>query len=79
MSPYTFYDSACPAELPVRKRQLDIGPIHISLGLGGPREISSACSCFIGTGPASTTVTRTQSSAVIRTTTVTSTLTRTRD
>ncbi|CAN9152330.1 unnamed protein product [Alternaria alternata] len=63
MSPYTFYDAACPAELPVRKRQLDIslglpGGIHISLGLG-PGEISSACSCFITKGPASTTVTRT--------------------
>ena len=72
MSPYTFYDAACPAELPVRKRQLDI-----SLGLG-PGEISSACSCFITKGPASTTVTRTVSSAVVRTSTVTSTVTRTR-
>ncbi|CAN9294441.1 unnamed protein product [Alternaria alternata] len=82
MSPYTFYDAACPAELPVRKRQLDIslglpGGIHISLGLG-PGEISSACSCFITKGPASTTVTRTVSSAVVRTSTVTSTVTRTR-
>ncbi|KAI4653528.1 hypothetical protein J4E93_001294 [Alternaria ventricosa] len=82
MSPYTFYDAACPAELPVRKRQLDIslggpGGIHISLGLGSG-EISSACSCFITRGPASTTVTRTVSSAVVRTSTVISTVTRTR-
>ncbi|KAG9189587.1 hypothetical protein G6011_06455 [Alternaria panax] len=82
MSPYTFYDTGCPAELPVRKRQLDIslggpGGIHISLGLG-PGEISSACSCFITRGPASTTVTRTVGSAVVRTSTMTSTLTRTR-
>ncbi|KAI4956107.1 hypothetical protein J4E91_000317 [Alternaria rosae] len=81
MSPYTFYDASCPTELPVRKRQLDIslglpGGIHISLGLG-QGEISSACSCFITRGPASTTVTRTVSSAVVRTSTVTSTVTRT--
>ncbi|EAT92528.2 hypothetical protein SNOG_01033 [Parastagonospora nodorum SN15] len=46
-SPYTFYDVSCPAELPVRKRQLNIslvlpgGGINISLGLGGPKEIST--------------------------------------
>lgn len=82
-SPYTFYDAGCPAELPVRKRQLGIslglpgGGINISLGLGGPREISSACSCFITKGPAETTVTRTTSSYVTRTATATSVVTTT--
>ncbi|RAR07526.1 hypothetical protein DDE82_002812 [Stemphylium lycopersici] len=84
MSPYTFYDSACPVELPVRKRspQLDIslglpGGIHISLGLGNSG-ISSACSCLITKGPARTTVTRTISSAITKTSTVVSTVTTTR-
>jgi len=84
-SPYTFYDAGCPAELPVRmaKRQLGIslglpgGGINISLGLGGPREISSACSCFITKGPAETTVTRTNTSNVTRTATATSVVTTT--
>ncbi|KAI2478679.1 hypothetical protein Ptr902_09645 [Pyrenophora tritici-repentis] len=82
-SPYTFYDASCPSEVPVGKRspQLDItlgqpGGINISLNLG-PKGISSACSCLITSGPASTTVTRTQSSAVVTTATVTSTTTRT--
>lgn len=82
MSPYTFYDVGCPRELPVRKRQIGIsiglGPgINISLGLGSPGEISSACSCYITKGPGETTVTRTVSSQVVRTTTTTSTITRT--
>ncbi|KAF7564874.1 hypothetical protein A1F97_00727 [Pyrenophora tritici-repentis] len=82
-SPYTFYDASCPSGVPVGKRspQLDItlgqpGGINISLNLG-PKGISSACSCLITSGPASTTVTRTQSSAVVTTATVTSTTTRT--
>ncbi|KAH7078708.1 hypothetical protein BKA63DRAFT_408592 [Paraphoma chrysanthemicola] len=84
MSPYTFYDTSCPAELPVRKRQLDIelpggGGINISLGLGSPREISSACSCLITRGPAETTVTRTATNNVTRTSTTTQTVTRTPD
>jgi hypothetical protein len=82
MSPYTFYDVSCPAELPVRKRQLDVnlplpGGINISLGLGSPREISSACSCFITRGPASTTVTKTSTKDVTRTATTTATVTKT--
>lgn len=84
MSPYTFYDVSCPAELPVRKRdlQLDIslggpGGITISLGLGGPKEISSACSCLITKGPTGTTKTLTKTSDVVKTTTATSTITRT--
>jgi hypothetical protein len=82
MSPYTFYDVTCPAELPVRKRQLDVnlplpGGINISLGLGSPKEISSACSCFITKGPAETTVTRTASSVATLTATATSTVTKT--
>jgi hypothetical protein len=82
MSPYTFYDITCPAELPVRKRQLSIelplpGGINISLGLGSPKEISSACSCFITKGPAETTVTKTSSRDVTRTATVTGTVTKT--
>ncbi|OAL52734.1 hypothetical protein IQ07DRAFT_381562 [Pyrenochaeta sp. DS3sAY3a] len=81
-SPYTFYDVTCPKELPVRKRQLGISlglpdGINISLGLGSPREISSACSCLITKGPGETTVTRTATSAVVRTTTTTATLIRT--
>tara|TARA_R110002003_G_scaffold242_11_gene17313 strand:- start:13309 stop:13719 length:411 start_codon:yes stop_codon:yes gene_type:complete len=84
MSPYTFYDVSCPAELPVRKRQLDIelpggGGINISLGLGSPREISSACSCYITRGPAETTVTTTATNNVTRTATATQTVTRTPD
>ncbi|KAE8824679.1 hypothetical protein PTNB73_07434 [Pyrenophora teres f. teres] len=82
-SPYTFYDATCPSEVPVGKRspQLDISfglpaGINISLDLG-PKGISSACSCLITSGPASTTVTRTQSSAIVTTATVTSTTTRT--
>ncbi|KAL7779447.1 hypothetical protein CFE70_008950 [Pyrenophora teres f. teres 0-1] len=82
-SPYTFYDATCPSEVPVGKRspQLDISfglpaGINISLDLG-PKGISSACSCLIISGPASTTVTRTQSSAIVTTATVTSTTTRT--
>ncbi|KAF2845332.1 hypothetical protein T440DRAFT_278665, partial [Plenodomus tracheiphilus IPT5] len=84
MSPYTFYDSSCPAELPVRrKRQLGIslpglgGGVTISLDIGGPKQISSACSCLITSGPASTTVTRTATSNVVRTTTVTGVVTKT--
>ncbi|KAJ4374337.1 hypothetical protein N0V83_003078 [Neocucurbitaria cava] len=82
MSPYTFYDVSCPVELPVRKRQLGItlggpGVINISLGLGSPNDISSACSCYITKGPAETTVTKTATSAVVKTSTVVSTVTRT--
>lgn len=82
MSPYTFYDVACPAELPVRKRQIGIelplpGGINISLGLNGPREISSACSCLITKGPADTTVTKTATNNATKTATATSTVTRT--
>lgn len=82
MSPYTFYDVSCPAELPVRKRQLGIslggpGGINISLDLGGPRQISSACSCLITRGPAETTVTKTATSNVVSTATTTSVVTRT--
>lgn len=82
MSPYTFYDVTCPAELPVRKRQLDVnlplpGGINISLGLNGPKEISSACSCFITKGPAGTTVTTTTSAIKTATVTATATVTRT--
>jgi hypothetical protein len=83
MSPYTFYDVSCPAELPVRKRQLDFNlpglGINISLGagLGSPRAISSACSCLIGSGPASTTVTKTATSNATKTATATSTVTTT--
>jgi len=81
-SPYTFYDVTCPAELPVRKRQIDVtlggpGGINISLGLGSPREISSACSCFITKGPAETTVTKTSTNNVTKTATATSTVTKT--
>jgi hypothetical protein len=83
-SPYTFYDASCPVEMPIRKRspQLGItlglpGGINISLGLGNSG-ISSACSCFITKGPASTTVTRTVSSGVTRTSTVVSTVTTTK-
>jgi hypothetical protein len=80
-SPYTFYDVSCPAELPVRKRQIDItlpvGGINISLGLGSPKEISSACSCFITKGPAETTVTKTSTNNVTKTATTTATVTRT--
>ena len=82
-SPYTFYDASCPSEVPVGKRspQLDISlgiPVGINISLDlGPKGISSACSCLITSGPASTTVTKTQSSAVITTATVTSTTTRT--
>jgi hypothetical protein len=82
MSPYTFYDVSCPAELPVRKRQISIelplpGGINISLGLGSPKEISSACSCFITRGPAETTVTKTSTNNVTRTATTTATVTKT--
>ncbi|KAF2110466.1 hypothetical protein BDV96DRAFT_584035 [Lophiotrema nucula] len=69
MSPYTFYDQACPVELPVRKRQ-----INISLNLpGGP---SSACSCLIGGAAATTTTTTTTvtSNRVTTTETVTRTV-----
>lgn len=81
MSPYTFYDVSCPAELPV-KRQINIelplpGGIGISLGLSGPKEISSACSCFITKGPAETTVTKTSDVVQTRTATATSTVTTT--
>lgn len=81
MSPYTFYDVSCPAELPV-KRQLDVnlplpGGINISLGLNGPKEISSACSCFITKGPAGITVTTTTSTIKTATVTAISTVTRT--
>lgn len=82
-SPYTFYDVTCPAELPVRKRQMDItlglpgSGINISLGLGSPKEISSACSCFITKGPAETTVTKTSTNNVTKTATATSTVTKT--
>ncbi|KAH7406269.1 hypothetical protein DE146DRAFT_609466 [Phaeosphaeria sp. MPI-PUGE-AT-0046c] len=82
MSPYTFYDVTCPAELPVRKRQIDVnlplpGGVNISLGLGGPKQISSACSCLITRGPAETTVTRTSDVVQTRTATATSTVTTT--
>lgn len=82
MSPYTFYDVACPAELPVRKRQIGIElpggiGVGISLGLKGPKEISSACSCFITKGPAEVTRTTTATNNVTRTATATSTITRT--
>ncbi|KAF2192142.1 hypothetical protein K469DRAFT_716636 [Zopfia rhizophila CBS 207.26] len=76
MSPYTFYDQSCPQELPVKKRQ-----INISIGLpggNGPRDISSACSCLITSGPADATRTTTvtvTSVRVTRTETVTSTTT----
>jgi hypothetical protein len=80
-SPYTFYDVTCPAELPVRKRQIGITlglpGLGISLGLGSPKEISSACSCFITKGPAETTVTRTSTNQVTKTATATSTVTKT--
>ncbi|KAF1914043.1 hypothetical protein BDU57DRAFT_331576 [Ampelomyces quisqualis] len=81
MSPYTFYDVACLKEVPVRKRQLNVnlplpGGINISLGLNGPREISSACSCLITKGPASTTVTTTTSAVKTATVTVIATVTR---
>lgn len=74
MSPYTFYDAACPEELPVLKAR----QINISLGLpGGAPAISSACSCLITSGEASatrtTTVTQT-SVRVTRTETVTRTV-----
>lgn len=84
MSPYTFYDITCPKELPVRKRQLNIslgnpnGPgVGISLGLSDPRQISSACSCFITKGPAEETVTKTATNTVLKTSTATSTVTKT--
>lgn len=80
MSPYTFYDVSCPAELPVRKRQIGIelpGGIGISLGLDNPKQISSACSCFITSGPASTTVTKTSDVVQTRTATATTTITTT--
>jgi hypothetical protein len=56
MSPYTFYNKECPVELPVKhKRQ-----INISLPLlGGPPDISSACSCLITSAPGQTTKTTT--------------------
>ncbi|KAF2877219.1 hypothetical protein BDV95DRAFT_601634 [Massariosphaeria phaeospora] len=69
MSPYTFYDQACPSELPVRKRQ-----INISLDLGASG-ITSACSCLITSAPAGTTRTTTVTSGVRVTTT--NTVTRT--
>ena len=82
MSPYTFYDVTCPKELPVRKRQIgitlgDSPGVNISLGLGSPREISSACSCLITRGPGDTTVTKTATSNATKTATTTSTVTRT--
>jgi hypothetical protein len=80
MSPYTFYDVSCPKELPVKRQigiTLPIGGIGISLGLSGPKEISSACSCFITKGPAETTLTKTSSSVLTRTATATSTVTTT--
>ncbi|EMD89888.1 hypothetical protein COCC4DRAFT_36269 [Bipolaris maydis ATCC 48331] len=83
-SPYTFYDSSCPSEIPIRKRspQLGIsiglpGGIGISLGLGNAG-ISSACSCLITSGPARTTVTRTVSSGTTTTSTAVSTVTTTK-
>ncbi|EOA81649.1 uncharacterized protein SETTUDRAFT_24037 [Exserohilum turcica Et28A] len=80
-SPYTFYDATCGTALK-RSPQLNIslglpgGGINISLGLG-PSAISSACSCLITRGPASTTVTRTVSSGVTRTATLVSSVTTT--
>lgn len=70
MSPYTFYDASCPVELPVRKRQ-----INISLGLGGPGPLSSACSCLITSGPAGST--RTISTTITNKVTTTQTVTKT--
>ncbi|KAF2681246.1 hypothetical protein K458DRAFT_372105 [Lentithecium fluviatile CBS 122367] len=72
MSPYTFYDKSCPAELPVRKNKRQV---TISLGIGGPAQISSACSCLITSGPAD--VTRTTSVTVTSKATATQTVTRT--
>ncbi|KAH7119946.1 hypothetical protein B0J11DRAFT_72674 [Dendryphion nanum] len=72
MSPYTFYDSTCPVELPVRKRQ-----VNISLGIpGGAGGISSACSCLITSGPGGTTKTTTVTVTSVRVTR-TETITRT--
>ncbi|KAF2735519.1 hypothetical protein EJ04DRAFT_192060 [Polyplosphaeria fusca] len=68
MSPYTFYDSTCPAELPVKhKRQVNITVT------GGPARQSSACSCLITSGKpdATRTVTATVSSRLTKTETVT--------
>ncbi|EUC43503.1 hypothetical protein COCMIDRAFT_28029 [Bipolaris oryzae ATCC 44560] len=83
-SPYTFYDSSCPSEIPIRKRspQLNIsiglpGGIGISLGLGNAG-VTSACSCLITSGPARTTVTRTVSSGTTTTSTAVSTVTTTK-
>ncbi|KAF2003842.1 hypothetical protein P154DRAFT_72664 [Amniculicola lignicola CBS 123094] len=70
MSPYTFYDTSCPVELPVRKRQ-----IFVSVGLGNGG-ISSACSCLITSGPADVTKTTTRTVTSVRVTT-TQTVTRT--
>ncbi|KAF2202499.1 hypothetical protein GQ43DRAFT_479826 [Delitschia confertaspora ATCC 74209] len=72
MSPYTFYNVECPAELPVKKRQINISLPPI---LGGPRDISSACSCLITSGPAG--VTRTSTATVTSGVAVTQTFTRT--
>ncbi|KAF2275795.1 uncharacterized protein EI97DRAFT_494362 [Westerdykella ornata] len=71
MSPYTFYDSTCPQELPVLKAR----QVNISLGLP-PAGISSACSCLIGSGPGATTTTLTTTVTSNRVT-VTQTVTRT--
>ncbi|KAF1958825.1 hypothetical protein CC80DRAFT_20840 [Byssothecium circinans] len=70
-SPYVFYDVSCPRELPVRnKRQ-----VTVSLSIGDPAKLSSACSCYIGTGPAG--VTRTTTITNTNKATATSTVTRT--
>ncbi|PSN60749.1 hypothetical protein BS50DRAFT_681328 [Corynespora cassiicola Philippines] len=73
MSPYTFYDAACPEELPVRRRRNDNDneakeekrQIAITIALpGGPPALSSACSCLITSGPADATRTTTTTSGV---------------
>ncbi|KAF2751877.1 hypothetical protein M011DRAFT_8796 [Sporormia fimetaria CBS 119925] len=72
MSPYTFYDAACPAELPVRKRQ-----INIELPGLGPGAISSACSCLITRGPGEATrvvTTTLTSNRITKTETITRTV-----
>ena len=73
MSPYTFYNKDCPSELPVKhKRQ-----VQISIPLiGGPADISSACSCLITSAPGQFTSTKTVTITSDRIT-VTQTVTRT--
>ncbi|CAI6336128.1 unnamed protein product [Periconia digitata] len=74
-SPYTFYDAACPVELPVRKKAAEKRQISISLGISDPAKISSACFCYLGTVPAGTTKTASvTTTGVVK---VTSTVTRT--